>query len=62
MRVLLLALLVACTASPDTAAGECIDHDGNLRTADESWTAQDGCNTCTCTEGGREACTEIGCA
>ncbi|MDP2305542.1 MAG: hypothetical protein Q8P18_05910 [Pseudomonadota bacterium] len=65
MRFLLLALpalLVACTgASPDTAAGECVDHDGNVRTADESWTAEDGCNTCTCSEGGGEACTEIAC-
>jgi hypothetical protein len=36
---------------------------GELRGArgGERWLADDGCNTCTCTEDGQEACTEIAC-
>ena len=59
MISLLFALVLAACSAP--AAGECRDAAGTLRTADESWTAEDGCNTCSCAEGGGYACTEMAC-
>lgn len=49
---------------PD-AGGHCepyvCKYDGEEYLAGDSFPAGDGCNTCTCTEGGRVACTEIYC-
>jgi len=59
MNSLLFALFFAACSAPD--AGDCTDAVGTARTADESWTAEDGCNTCICAEDGGYACTEMAC-
>jgi len=42
-------------------AALCVDETGTNRVEGESWTHQDGCNTCRCTSTGVAACTKVLC-
>ena len=46
--------MMACTTAT------CTDDDGAIYALGESWTCTDGCNTCTCGEGGIES-TDMDC-
>ncbi len=64
---MILPLLLALACNPpipeDTGEGAitCVDADGALHPLGETWDAGDGCNTCSCEEGGNVECTDLAC-
>ncbi len=63
LGALALGLVLGACDVPSKNIGDETDASsgGTMCTPGEQMPAEDGCNTCTCTEGGSWACTEIAC-
>ncbi len=58
---IVLCSLLLVTGAPMCGPGEVCEYNGETYDVGETFPAGDGCNTCTCMEGGEVACTEIAC-
>ena len=56
----LLATFVGCSGSVSNPAAGC-DYNGKAYAVGDKFAASDGCNQCSCSEGGEVQCTLIGC-
>jgi hypothetical protein len=59
--ILCLLFLAACGRDASPAAAKTCSYEGKQQVIGQSFLAADGCNQCTCLEGGTVSCTTMAC-